>query len=88
MCHFTAASVKAIPFLTVGAVLIINCLLSKFELGCLKIISNTAHLIIDGMAGTFLVISPWILGFSEEFYLPHVATGIAVILLVVFTRTR
>lgn len=52
-------------------------LMTDYELGLLKIISVKAHLMIDLIAGIFLAASPWIFGFADEVYLPHLILGIA-----------
>lgn len=52
-------------------------LMTDYELGLLKIISMKAHLMIDLVAGIFLAASPWLFGFADEVYLPHLILGIA-----------
>lgn len=51
-------------------------LITDYELGLLKIISMKAHLIIDLIVGLFLAASPWIFGFADQVYLPHLILGI------------
>lgn len=52
-------------------------IMTDYELGLLKVISVKAHLMIDLVAGIFLAASPWIFGFADEVYLPHLILGIA-----------
>lgn len=52
-------------------------IMTDYELGLLKIISMKAHLMIDLIAGIFLAASPWIFGFADEVYLPHLILGLA-----------
>jgi hypothetical protein len=35
------------------------------------------HLMIDLFSGIFLAASPWLFGFADEIYLPHLVLGIA-----------
>lgn len=51
-------------------------IMTDYELGLLKVIPMSAHLIIDLVAGIFLAASPWIFGFADEVYLPHLILGI------------
>lgn len=51
-------------------------LMTDYELGLLKVISMKAHLTIDLIAGLFLAASPWIFGFADQVYLPHLILGI------------
>jgi hypothetical protein len=51
--------------------------ITDYELGLLKILSMKVHLIIDLISGIFLAASPWIFGFADEVYLPHLILGIA-----------
>lgn len=59
-----------------GASTILYSLLTDYEMGAAKIISMRAHLAIDFLAGAFLAASPWIFGFNEYVYLPHLIVGI------------
>jgi len=51
-------------------------LLTNYELGVTKGISMRTHLTLDLMSGILLAASPWIFGFSEYVYLPHLVLGI------------
>ena len=60
-----------------GAGAIIYSLMTNYELGMTKVISMRTHLGLDMMSGVFLALSPWIFGFSDVVYLPHLILGIA-----------
>lgn len=51
-------------------------LFTDYEWGALRVIPMKAHLGIDIAAGIFLAASPWIFGFANEVYLPHLILGI------------
>ncbi len=74
-----------VPIL-LGVSALVYSLITDYELGLLKVLSMKAHLMIDLVSGIFLAASPWIFGFSEEVYLPHLLLGIAEIGASLFTR--
>jgi hypothetical protein len=59
-----------------GAAAIGYSLLTNYELGAFKTISMRSHLNLDLMSGAFLAASPWIFGFNDYVYLPHLILGI------------
>ncbi len=60
-----------------GVTMIIYSLMTRYELGLSDNISMRTHLIIDTISGILLAASPWIFGFAETVYLPHLILGIA-----------
>ena len=61
--------------LGVGA--LIYSLMTNYELGATKTISMNTHLTLDLISGILLAASPWIFGFNDVVYLPHLILGIA-----------
>lgn len=59
-----------------GAGLILYSLITNYELGLVGILSMKAHLRIDIVAGIFLAASPWIFGFSDVVWVPHLIVGL------------
>ena len=59
-----------------GAGVIIYSLLTNYELGVAKVIPMPVHLWIDVAGGVVLAASPWIFGFADEVYLPHLIFGL------------
>lgn len=51
-------------------------LLTSYEYGAADVISMKGHLWIDGFGGLFLALSPWLFGFAELVYLPHLVLGL------------
>lgn len=72
--------------LGVGALL--YSIITDYEMGLLKILSMKVHLGIDLMSGIFLAVSPWLFGFAEEVYLPHLILGIVEIGASLMTKTN
>lgn len=61
----------------VGAGALLYSLLTDYELGLVRSISMPVHLGLDAVSGLFLAVSPWIFGFADFVYLPHLILGIA-----------
>lgn len=50
-------------------------LFTDYELGAIRRIQMTVHLWLDGIAGVLLAASPWLLGFDQHVWVPHVVFG-------------
>lgn len=78
----------AIP-MVLGVGLFLYSLLTKYELGVLKVLNFRYHLVIDIIASVLLILSPFLFGFISEApnaWAPHIAVGVAVILVVIFSK--
>jgi hypothetical protein len=74
-----------------GVGLILYSLLTRYELGLIKVLPMKAHLAIDYVAGIFLAASPWLFGFADlaaNAWAPHVVVGIVVLLETMMTETE
>lgn len=71
----------------VGAGAILYSLLTDYELSAARKIPMTTHLWLDALAGAFLALSPWLFGFADFVYLPHLIIGIAEIGMALMTKT-
>jgi hypothetical protein len=60
-----------------GASTILYSLLTNYEYGAYRTIPMRVHLMLDLASGMFLAVSPWIFGFNDYVYLPHLVLGIA-----------
>ena len=77
--------------IVLGIGLFLYSLFTKYEWGLVKVLGMPYHLIVDVVASVFLLASPFIFGFSMQawnVWVPHVAVGIAVILVVIFSETQ
>lgn len=74
-----------IPIL-VGLVIIGQSLLTDYELGVLRKIPMSTHLGLDMAAGAVLLVSPFVFGFAEVIWWPHVLVGAAEIGIALVTR--
>ena len=68
----------------VGAIL--YSLATNYELGLLPIIAMPVHLILDVAAGAILAVSPWIFGFADRVFWPHLIFGLFSVLAGLTTR--
>jgi hypothetical protein len=59
-----------------GAGAIIYSLMTDYELGATNAISMRTHLTLDLVSGALLAASPWIFGFADYIYAPHLILGL------------
>lgn len=62
-------------------------LFTDYEWGAMRTIPMNVHLWIDALGGLFLAASPWLFGFADEVFLPHLILGIAEIGSALVTKT-
>jgi len=60
----------------VGAMIIMMSLFTDYETGMIRSLPMSIHLNIDIVTGLLLAASPWILGFADQVYLPHLIFGL------------
>lgn len=71
-----------------GIVTFVASLLTHDELGIAWAIPMPGHLGLDIIVGAILIASPWLFGFADVIWLPHVILGAIKILLALVTRWR
>lgn len=59
-----------------GAGVILYSLFTDYELGLVRKIPMPTHLLLDIGGGVLLAGSPWLFGFAEEAWLPHLVLGV------------
>ena len=59
-----------------GIIVLLMSLATDYEMGAMKMIPMSAHLTMDVIAGIFLAASPWLFGFADRVYLPHLIVGL------------
>ncbi|TDO73152.1 SPW repeat-containing protein [Flavobacterium chryseum] len=81
-------STPSIVLFVLGAGALVYSILTQYELGLVKLIPMNIHLMLDIASGIFLAASPWLLGFSEVVYLPHLILGLLEIGVAVMTNPK
>lgn len=59
-----------------GAGVILYSLFTNYELGLVRKIPMPIHLLLDISGGALLAVSPWLFGFADEVWLPHLVLGL------------
>ena len=76
-----------VPFV-MGALMIIYSVCTDYEWGAFRILTMQNHLRIDMASGALLAISPWLFGFADLVYLPHLLFGLSEIAASLLTQTE
>lgn len=72
----------------VGLIVLLQALMTNYELGVFRLISMRTHLVNDYVLGLFLAVSPWLFGFDEfaaNVWLPHFVVGLAAFFIALMT---
>jgi hypothetical protein len=69
-----------------GAGMILYSLMTDYELGATHRISMRTHLMLDMIGGALLAVSPWLFGFADYVWEPHLILGILEIGAALFTK--
>ena len=59
----------------IGLTALFTSLLTDYELGVYKVVAMPLHLTLDVVEGLLFIASPWVFGFADRVYLPHVIFG-------------
>lgn len=84
---FSDAGIAAWLPVVLGAGVILYSLLTDYELGAVHTIPMPIHLVLDAAGGVLLAISPWLFGFSELVWIPHLVVGLLEIGAAITTHT-
>lgn len=88
LLNFNTVNTPNIALYIVGTSAIVYSFFTNYELGVIKIIPMNIHLMLDSLSGIFLAVSPWLLGFSDKVFLPHLIFGLIEIATTVITRFK
>jgi hypothetical protein len=70
----------------IGLLIIGQSLLTDYELGVMHKIPMSTHLGIDMAAGAVLLVSPFVFGFADLIWWPHILVGAAEIVIALITK--
>lgn len=90
---FSVGGIAVILPMVLGVGLLVYSLLTRYELGipAIKFIPMPYHLIFDFVAAALLAASPFLFGFYHNtlnVWLPHLISGLVVIVLVLVSQTQ
>ena len=90
---FSVGGIAVILPMVLGVGLLLYSLLTRYELGisAVKFIPMPYHLIFDFVAAALLAASPFLFGFYHDapnVWLPHLISGLVVIVLVLVSQTQ
>jgi len=71
-----------------GLGVVLYSLITDYELGVAKVIPMGAHLALDVAGGAILAASPWVFGFADDVWAPHLILGLLEIGAGLITQTR
>jgi hypothetical protein len=84
----TGDSAKNLIPIILGAAAILYSLFTDYEWGVARKLPMSVHLTLDFLSGALLAASPWLFGFADEVYLPHLIIGIFEIGAALMTRLQ
>lgn len=73
---FAAGGAETWVPVIIGVAALIYSVMTRYELGLVKVIPLKVHLGLDVASGIILALSPWLFGFSELVYWPHLIFGL------------
>lgn len=71
----------------VGAATLLYSVCTDYEPGLIRRLPMTLHLLLDGLGGALLAASPWMFGFDQTVWIPHVVAGVYAIIAATLTDT-
>lgn len=70
-----------------GAGALLYSLFTDYELGVVRRIPMGTHLTFDLLSGVLLAVSPWLFGFSDVVWVPHLVLGVLEVGAALMTKT-
>lgn len=82
------SAAEGMIFIILGAAALVYSLVTNYELGLIRVLPMKMHLTLDVLSGILLAASPWLFGFADRVYLPHLILGVFEIGAGMMTRTE
>jgi len=73
---FADGGVKQWVPVILGLGALLYSLMTNYELGVMRVIPMPVHLVLDAGSGILLAASPWLFGFADDIWWPHVVVGL------------
>src|SRR5947209_7459011 len=71
-----------------GAGALVYSVLTAYELGLVPVLTMPVHLGLDAASGVLLAASPWLFGFADHVWAPHLVFGLLEMGAAALTQTR
>ena len=71
-----------------GIAILVQSAMTAYEAGVVRVIPMPAHLGVDVVLGLLMAASPWLFGFAETVFLPHLILGLGAAAAGVMTQTH
>jgi hypothetical protein len=84
---FAAGGAEQWVPVALGAGVLLYSAFTDYELGLVKKLQMPAHLLLDALGGLLLAASPWMFGFDERVWMPHVVVGLIEVVTAAITNT-
>jgi hypothetical protein len=84
---FAAGGAEQWVPVALGAGVLLYSAFTDYELGLVKKLQMPAHLLLDALGGLLLAASPWMFGFDERVWMPHVIVGLIEVVTAAITNT-
>ena len=76
MLGFATGGAAQWVFVGVGVGALVYSAFTDYEFGVVRALQMPVHLWLDALGGVFLAASPWLFGFDQRVWIPHVAAGL------------
>lgn len=76
------------PIVTAGVLVLLLATVTDYEGGIFKEVLMNLHLAFDRLIGSLLGASPWLLGFADRIYWPHLSLGFLLLLVGLLTERK
>ena len=83
---FASGGVEQLLPQILGLAILGMSLITRYELSVAKIIPLGVHLAVDFAGGLLLAVSPWLFGFAEIVWWPHLLIGLMEIVVAAVTQ--
>lgn len=80
LLDFAAGGAETWVPVIAGSLILLQTILTDFEVGVVRMLPMQTHLMMDFAIGVLLALSPWLFGFADQVYTPHVIFGVFAIL--------
>jgi len=85
---FTGGGIAMWLPIVLGAGVILYSLFTDYELAMVRVIPLPMHLMLDGAGGALLAVSPWLFGFADQVWAPHLIVGLLDVGAAAMTQTQ